>query len=530
MMQEPSQMRVHRLIALATLGLVAQAFVTFLSPAAASGTSASAPAPASVSTMRWGGAASPNMVSAAKNLPTTPTAVAPLWEVKTGTHQYSIPTLDRGRLYLGTNDRAVTRPGYKPSQGGALTCLDAATGRLIWQLPSPRYMEGVKPPYHFDQWQCGTCSGPVVDGERVYAAGNRGEVLCLDRQGQANGNAGPFLDELKYMNLGTTATAAGLLPTDGDIVWKFGLIPELDVVIHDVCASTLLLDGEFLYVTTSNGIDDKHKKIPRPQGPALIVLDKKTGRLVAREGEEVCARMFHCNWSSPSAGEVGGKRLIFFGGGDGMLYAFEPPHAPAPGEGVQTLKKVWSVDGNPPDYRFRDGQKIPYTVNGHKTPGGPSEFIGTPVFYEGRVYAAIGQSNQYGPGQGCLVCVDAATGKKVWESREVGRTLSTPAISGGLLYLPDYAGRLHCFDAATGRRLWVHELEGTAFCASAYVADGKVYVGTENNILWVLKAGREKQLLSRARLRSGSITPVATDGVLYLPTQLTLAAYPGPKP
>ena len=41
-------------------------------------------------------------------------------------------------------------------------CVEQATGKLIWQLPSPRYLAGVKPPYHFDQWNCGICSGPVV--------------------------------------------------------------------------------------------------------------------------------------------------------------------------------------------------------------------------------------------------------------------------------------------------------------------------------------------------------------------------------
>ena len=45
------------------------------------------------------------------------------------------------------------------------------------------------------QWKCGTCSGPLVDGSRVYVVGNRGEILCLDREGQANGNDGPFRKE-----------------------------------------------------------------------------------------------------------------------------------------------------------------------------------------------------------------------------------------------------------------------------------------------------------------------------------------------
>lgn len=476
--------------------------------------------------VRWGGAASPNNVSAARNLPDDPGKAAPLWEIKVGTHQYSIPTIDRGRIYIGANDMAVDRPGYKRTAGGLVMCVDQATGKLIWRLPIPRFMGGVKPPYHFDQWRCGVCSGPVVDGDRVYVIGNRGEILCLDRQGQANGNDGPFTDELKYMDIATSSGAA-LAPTDGDIVWKYNLITELDVVLHDVCGSTLLLVGDYLYACTSNGIDDKHAKVPRPDAPTLIVLDKRTGRLVARDDEKIGRRIFHCNWSSPCAGEVNGRTLIFFGGGDGFLYAFEPPQPGADASKVQLLKKAWSVDCNPPDYRFRDGKPVPHSTNSWKTPGGASEIIGVPVFDQGRVYVAIGQSPVYDVGCGNLCCIDAATGRMLWSSKLVERTLATPAIAGGLLYIPDLTGALHCFDAATGQRCWIHKLEGKTWHSSAFVADGKVYVGTENSFLWTLKAGREKQVLSRTKLKSPPMTPVAADGALYIPTQLHLAAIPG---
>ena len=101
--------------------------------------------------IRWGGRSSPNMVSEARDLPADPANAKPVWELKLGTHQYSIPTIDRGRIYLGINDTGIDRPGYKPSRGGALLCVDQSTGKLIWQLASPRYVEGVKPPLHFDQ-------------------------------------------------------------------------------------------------------------------------------------------------------------------------------------------------------------------------------------------------------------------------------------------------------------------------------------------------------------------------------------------
>jgi len=465
------------------------------------------------------------MVSNARDLPAEPASIQPLWELKLGSHSYSIPTIDRGRIYIGANDAGVQRAGYKPTGGGVLLCVDQATGKLIWQLPSPRYFAGIKPPYHFDQWNCGICSGPVVEGNRVYVVGNRGEILCLDRDGQANGNDGPFLDELAYMGI-TNGPEAKLEPTDGDIIWKCDLIPELDVVLHDACASTLLVHGDFLYACTSNGIDDRHEKVPRPEAPTLIVLDKRTGRLVARDDERIGRRLLHGSWSSPSPGQVKGRTLIFFGGGDGVLYAFEPPE-PSKDLQVRTLRKAWSYDCNPPDFRVRDGQPLPYSKTSKNRPDGPSEIVGTPVFYGGRVYVAIGQAPDHGNGRGCLSCVDAATGARVWASELVERSLATPSVANGLLYLPDNAGNLHCLDANTGEQQWVHPLGGADWFASAFVADGKVYVGTETGTLWALRAGRQLQVLSKTRLKSNPITLTAADGVLYIPTQHSLLAIPG---
>jgi len=475
---------------------------------------------------RWGGAPSPNKVAEAGTLPADPGSVAPLWELPLGSHQYSIPTITGGRVYVAVNDAAIQRAGYNRTGGGAVLCFAQATGRLIWQMPSPRYMDGLKAPYHFDQWNLGICSGPLVDGDRVYVIGNRGEVLCLDREGQANGNDGPYLDELQYVGLAQTP-GAKLEPTDGDIIWRYDLLTELGINGHDVVGSTLLLHGNLLYACTSNGIDDRHNRIPKPLAPSLVVLDKRSGRLLAWDQEKIGQRMFHCNWSSPSAGRAGGKTLIFFGGGDGILYAFEEPAPPFEAGTAQALKKVWSCDCNPPGYRERDGQPVAYSRTERNTPEGPSEIIGTPVFYQGRVYVAIGQSPVHGVGQGCLWCVDAATGARVWSSQLVERTLATAAIADGLLYIPDYTGILHCFDAATGERLWFHPLESKTWCASCLVADGKVYLGTESNFLWVLKAGRQKQVLSQTRLKSTPITLMAADGVLYVPTQNSLTAIPG---
>lgn len=472
----------------------------------------------------WGGAENPNMVSTAQTLPADLSDLTPVFERMLGTHQYSIPSLRNGRIFLGINDRRYQRVGVKPTNGGLLMCLDCMTGEPIWQLPCPRYFEGVIPPFHFNQWKCGICSGPTVEKDRLYVVGSRGEILCLDVAGQANGNDGPFQDELAYMN---AAPGTVLNKHDGDIIWMFDLKKELDIVLHDVCGSTVLIYGDFLYACTSNGIDDKHQKVPRPMAPSVIVLDKKTGVMVAQDDEKIASRMLHGHWSSPFCGMVDGKAIIFFGGGDGILYAFEPFTGKTNAHGVQALKKIWSQDCNPPEYRFRNGKPIPYSRWNRKSPEGPSEIIGTPVCHGNRVYVTIGQSPIHGPGKGQLSCLNAASGKVMWTAKSVNRSLCTPAIHEGLVYVSDFSGLLHCFDAENGRCYWVHDMGAGTWSASPFVADGKIYAGNQANILWILKTGKEKKVLSKNRLKSMPITPVAMDGILYVPTQKRLIAFPG---
>ncbi|MBN1818793.1 MAG: PQQ-binding-like beta-propeller repeat protein, partial [Sedimentisphaerales bacterium] len=218
--------------------------------------------------LAWSGA-NANMVSDAKNLPADLENAHIVWEMRLGTHQYSLPTFEDGRLYIGINDLALEHPSVKRTKGGLMMCLDQATGRMIWQLPIPRFAEGSTPPMHFGQWMCGLCSSPVIDGKNIYVVGNRGEVLCIDTKGQADGNDGPFIREKEYIGAGADYA---LTEADGDMVWIFNMIEELGVVPHDVSGSTVLVLDDFLYVNTGNGVDHTHDKMANPKAPNLIVL------------------------------------------------------------------------------------------------------------------------------------------------------------------------------------------------------------------------------------------------------------------
>jgi outer membrane protein assembly factor BamB len=444
-----------------------------------------------------------------------------LWAIRLGTHQYTIPIVDDGQLFIGVNDAGLKHSTFRPSGGGALKRLDPNTGETIWQMVIPRYEEGNISPSHYNLWRCGVCSRPAFDGKRLYIVGPRGDVLCLDRNGQTDGNDGPYMNEAEYME----APDYDLQKTDGDIIWEFNMVREAGVVPHDVCGSSPLLVGRYLYACTSNGLDNRHRFMVKPDAPALIVLDKDTGKLVAVENEGISRRTFHCNWSSPVAATVDGKPVVVFGGGDGILYGFEPVARAADGDGPQRLKKLWQYDCNPKEYRYHpDGKEKRYSQYNKRTPDGPSEIISIPAVAGDRVYVAIGQSPMHGAGQGMLTCIDAATGEKVWESAKVDRTTAEPAVHEGLVYISDYTGRLHCLDADTGEHYWQHDLEDKVWFASPVVADGKVYISTERRGLWILEAGREKQVLGKSRYKSPAITLMSHDGVLYLPTQKRLLA------
>jgi len=450
-----------------------------------------------------------------------------IWKVRLGTHQYSIPTVCGQRIFVGTNDIGLRHHGLASTGGGAVMCLQKQSGQVLWRLVIPRFRKELHRPHFFDQWRCGVCSRPVVDGQRLYVVSNRGEILCLDVEGMANGNDGPFVGEAAYMGL-KEGDGGQLRPGDGDIVWRYDMLQELGVYPHDVCGSTVFVCGQLLLVCTSNGVDSKHVKATNPDAPSLIVLDKRTGRLVAKDGERIGERIFHGQWSSPVATIVAGQVIILFGAGDGVLYAFSPPQLREDGE-VQLLRKLWSYDCNPQEYRYQDGKKLRYCGWRNRYPGGPSEVIATPVVDKGRVYVAIGQSPIDGPGRGMLSCVDVRSGELIWRSKLVDRTLSTVAIAEGLVFVVDYSGRLHCFDADNGQRYWVHELGSPVWCASPFVADGKVYVGTEMRELWVFEVSRHKRVIWRGDVDSEPITLTAAEKVLYVPTQRFLYAYRQPE-
>jgi outer membrane protein assembly factor BamB len=458
------------------------------------------------------------------------------WVVRLGNDTYSSPVVADGRVYIGTNDVRIGDPKYKSTTGGLLLCLDEATGKVLWRLVMPMTEKKHKSS-KFDDMDLGLCSSVTVEGDRVYLVTSRNEVVCLDVQGMSNGNDGPMTDEGRYsVPSGQPPVKPG--PTDADIIWCFDIIDKIRVWTHDAANSSVLIHGDCLYVCTGNGVDGE--KCPDPQSPSLIVLDKKTGRLVGFDDEKIGTRVFHGQWSSPAMGEANGRPLVLFGAGDGVCYAFEP-FAGVPDK-PQALKKVWQFQCNPPDHLVRDGKPINYwdgdarDDRGNRNDGkyvGPNEIVATPVCYNNRVYVATGQDPVHGRGKGTLSCIDATkTGDvsqsgRIWTYEKIDRSMSTVSISDGLLLVGDRPGVIHCLDAETGAVYWTYDTKSEIW-GSGLVADGKFYIGSRKS-LFVLGADKERKLLGRIRVGSPVwASPVAANGTVYIASMNYLWAVEDP--
>ena len=119
----------------------------------------------------------------------------------------------------------------------------------------------------------GTRTTPTIDEDRLYIMSGQGRIACFNRN-------------------------------HGELIWKVDTLEKFQGKnITWGIAESVLIDGDKVFCT------------PGGKDASIVALNKHTGQLVARDDEQIGARLFKGQWSSPSSGVVGGRRLVFFGGG-----------------------------------------------------------------------------------------------------------------------------------------------------------------------------------------------------------------------
>ncbi|MGA3190232.1 MAG: PQQ-binding-like beta-propeller repeat protein [Bryobacteraceae bacterium] len=149
-----------------------------------------------------------------------------LWETATsrnfdndrGSGPRGTPTFDDGKLYVMTGE-------------GTVVCLDAATGKLIWQVDSVQKFGGSVP-----QW--GYSESPLIDGGRVIVMpGGRGaSLVSLDkRTGEVQWKTGSDhagyssailadVDGAKEVIALSSQSAFAVQESTGELLWRYGKV------------------------------------------------------------------------------------------------------------------------------------------------------------------------------------------------------------------------------------------------------------------------------------------------------------------
>jgi outer membrane protein assembly factor BamB len=446
----------------------------------------------------WGGSPDRNMVSDATGLPTE-------WDVKTGknvkwvaalgSQSYGNPVVAGGVVLVGTNNEAVRDP-KQPGDRGVLMAFREATGEFMWQATFEKLSSGRANDWPFQ----GIASSPLVIDGIAYFVSNRAVVHAVDIQGfHDNENDGPFKEEKLTGK------------SDPDVIWTFDMMEEVGAFPHNLANSSPVPHNNLIYVSTGNGQDESHVNIPSPKAPAIVALDRTTGKLMWEDGSPG-DKILHGQWSTPAVGTIGGVVQTVHGQGDGWVRGYE----------AVSGKKLWEFDTNPKDAVW------PRTRN---------EVISTPVIVGDVVYIANGQDPEHGEGVGHLYAIDATkrgditkTGQ-IWHygaplANAIRRSISTASVKDGLIYYPDFSGFLHCLDVKTGKPLWVHDMFA-AMWSSTLVADGKVYLGDEDGDVVVIKHGRDPKPVVLATNEMGSSvysTVVTANGVMFIMTRNNLYA------
>ncbi|RIK74449.1 MAG: serine/threonine protein kinase [Planctomycetota bacterium] len=485
------------------------------------------------------------------------------WVAKVGSQTYGNPVVENGKIFVGTNNGAeyIKDPKrFKPGEDlGVVLCFDVKDGKFLWQHSTRKHPAGRV----YDWPLQGICSSPYAEGDRVWFVTNMGEVRCVDAEGFYDGeNDGPFTQE------------EAVNSQEADVVWSFDMMKDLGISQHNMCACSLTAVGDKLFVCTSNGVDVEHNYIPAPEAPSFLAMDKNSGKVLWTDNSPGL-NIHHGQWSSPAYGEFNGQGQVIFGGGDGYVYAFDPN-----GDGAGKSKLLWKFDANPKEAKLELMGK-----------GTRNDIISTPLVHEGLVYVCTGQDPEHGEGVGTVWCINpvnkggdvskelaynAADPKTpiphkrvqavvkeegdftrpnpnsamVWEyngqdkdgdgklafEERMHRTISTPVIKDGILYIPDFSGLFHCLDAKTGKVHWVYDMLSACW-GSPLVVEDKVYIGDEDGEVSVFKHSADPSVAMKeqdgemvpayATNQMGASvygTPIVAGNVLYINNQTHLFA------
>ena len=287
------------------------------------------------------------------------------------------------------------------------------------------------------------------------------------------------------------------LSRDGKLLWERSLGEDFGLLTtHGGRTVSPLIDGDLVIVSGVTFQWGQHG------GGAhrFMAFDKKTGETmwISAPG----GRPYDTTYAPPIIVNVEGTRLLIQGASDGVVHAIK----------AQTGEPVWKYEIS------KRGLNTGVVVHGTTA------------------ILTHSEENLDSSEMGMMVAVDAKSKGEIkkeqtkWSVYGWQGGFSSPVLDGSRLYQIDNGANIAAFDVTSGKQLWLQNL-GTIQKASPVLADGKLYVGTENGKFFILEPSAtgakilDEDQLGTEQLPEAIIASVAvSDGRVYVVSDSNLYA------
>lgn len=346
-------------------------------------------------------------------------------------------------------------------------------------------------------------STPIVWDERVFlnvADGDELQLWCVDRQAgavawKARLGGGNFKARKHNMSSPSPVTdgqsvyvmtGTGILKGfdfNGKELWSRDIQKDYGQFgLNWGYASSPLLHEGALYVQVLHGM--------KTDEPSYVLrIDKRTGKTVWKvERPTNAVAESPDSYTTPALLRHGKTVEIVITGGDSVT-----------GHDTATGKELWRANGLNPDNN-------PYY-----------RIVSSPVVFDGLIYA---------PTRVKPLLVFRAGGRGditrthlVWSTQN-GPDVPSPVTDGRYFYIVNDRGIMWCLDAKTGKEHYAQQrIKPAAYSSSPVLADGKIYVTSEEGLTTVVKAGPQFEALAENTLDEYCLSsPAISDGQIFIRT------------